>query len=83
MRKSWPVGKANFAFMKTMSFSENKTQCVAQEKKMTFVRIQLILSYSTSSITKKNIRFDFDGEIKIRYVRYKHLTEITIKVQLF
>ena len=38
---------------------------------------------TTSSITKKNIRFDFDGEIKIRYVRYKHLTEITIKVQLF
>ena len=35
---------------------------------------------NTSSITKKNIRFDFDGEIKIRYVRYKHLTEITIKV---
>ena len=32
---------------------------------------------------QKNIRFDFDGEIKIRYVRYKHLTEITIKVQLF
>ena len=35
--------------------------------------------YCTSSITKKNIRFDFDGEIKIRHVRYKHLTKITIK----
>ena len=32
---------------------------------------------------KKNILFDFDGELKIRYVRYKHLTKITIKVQLF
>ena len=32
---------------------------------------------------QKNIRFDFDGELKIRYVRYKHLTKITIKVQLF
>ena len=32
---------------------------------------------------KKNIRFDFDGQLKIRYVRYKHLTNITIKVQFF
>ena len=32
---------------------------------------------------QKNIRFDFDGEFKIWYVRYKHLTKITIKVQLF
>ena len=34
-------------------------------------------------LQKKNIRFDFDGELKIRYVRYKHLIKITIKVQLF
>ena len=32
---------------------------------------------------KKNIRFDFDGELKIQYVRYKHLTKIKMKVQLF
>ena len=32
---------------------------------------------------KKNIRFDFDDELKIRDVRYKHLTKIIIKVQLF
>ena len=32
---------------------------------------------------KKKFRFDFDGELKIRDVRYKHLTEMTIKVQLF
>ena len=28
----------------------------------------------TSSFTKKNIRFDFDDELKIGDVRYKHLT---------
>ena len=32
---------------------------------------------------QKNIRFDFDDELKIGDVRYKHLTQITIKVQLF
>ena len=32
----------------------------------------------------KNLsRFDFAGELKIGDVRYKHLTQITIKVQLF
>ena len=31
---------------------------------------------------QKNIRFDFDDELKIGDVRYKHLTKITIKVQL-
>ena len=29
---------------------------------------------ATSSLTKKNIRFDFDDELKIGDVRYKHLT---------
>ena len=32
---------------------------------------------------KIHIRFDFDNELKIGDVRYKHLTKITIKVQLF
>ena len=40
-------------------------------------KIHYLLDY------KKNIRFDFDGQLKIRYVRYKHLTKIIIKVQLF
>ena len=31
----------------------------------------------------KNIRFDFDYKLKTGDVRYKHLTKITIKVQLF
>ena len=34
---------------------------------------------STCSITKKNIRFDFGGGLKIRYVRYKHLTNKQLK----
>ena len=32
---------------------------------------------------KKNIRFDFADELKIRDVRYDNMTKITIKVQLF
>ena len=31
----------------------------------------------------KNIRFDFDDELKIGDVRYDNMTKITIKVQLF
>ena len=34
-------------------------------------------------VYKKNIRFDFADELKIGVVRYKYLTETTIKVQLF
>ena len=34
-------------------------------------------------VYKKNIRFDFDDELKIGDVRYKHLTQTTIKAQIF
>ena len=37
---------------------------------------------STSSFAIKKSRFDFADELKIGDVRYKHLTQITIKVQL-
>ena len=32
---------------------------------------------------QKNIRFDFDDELKIGDVRYDNMTKKTIKVQLF
>ena len=35
------------------------------------------------SFAIKKSRFDFADELKIGDVRYKHLTQITIKVQLF
>ena len=34
-------------------------------------------------VCNKKTRFDFADELKIGDVRYKHLTQITIKVQLF
>ena len=34
-------------------------------------------------VCNKKSRFDFADELKIGDVRYKHLTQITIKVQLF
>ena len=37
----------------------------------------------TSSFAIKKSRFDFADKLKVGYVRYKHLTQITIKVQLF
>ena len=37
---------------------------------------------TTSSFAIKS-RFDFADELKVGDVRYKHLTQITIKVQLF
>ena len=38
---------------------------------------------TTSSFAIKKSRFDFADELKVGDVRYKHLTQITIKVQLF
>ena len=34
-------------------------------------------------LCNKKSRFDFTDELKVGDVRYKHLTQITIKVQLF
>ena len=34
-------------------------------------------------VCNKKSRFDFADELKIGDVRYKHLTQITIKAQLF
>ena len=34
-------------------------------------------------LCNKKSRSDFADELKVGYVRYKHLTKITIKVQLF
>ena len=34
-------------------------------------------------LCNKKSRFDFDDKLKLGDVRYKHLTQITIKVQLF
>ena len=42
----------------------------------------LLLNYYFLLCNKKS-RFDFADELKVGYVRYKHLTQITIKVQLF
>ena len=42
-----------------------------------------VISACTSSFAIKKSRFDFADELKVGYVRYKHLTQITIKVQLF
>ena len=39
--------------------------------------------WNTSSFAIKKSRFDFADELKVGYVRYEHLTQITIKVQLF
>ena len=38
---------------------------------------------NTSTFAIKKGRFDFSDELKVGDVRYKHLTQITIKVQLF
>ena len=45
--------------------------------------IILIIYKTTSSFAKKKSRCDFDDKLKVGDVRYKHLTQITIKVQLF
>ena len=42
-----------------------------------------VVLHSTSSFAIKKSRFDFADELKVGDVRYKHLTSITIKVQLF
>ena len=42
-----------------------------------------IVKIFTSSFAIKKSRFDFADEFKVGDVRYKHLTQITIKVQLF
>ena len=34
-------------------------------------------------LSNKKSRCDFDDKLKVGDVRYKHLTQITIKVQLF
>ena len=34
-------------------------------------------------LCNKKSRFDFADELKVGYVRYKHLTQITLKVHLF
>ena len=34
-------------------------------------------------LCNKKSRCDFDDKLKVEDVRYKHLTQITIKVQLF
>ena len=39
--------------------------------------------YKYFLLCNKKSRFDFADELKVGYVRYKHLTQITIKVQLF
>ena len=39
--------------------------------------------YTYFLLCNKKSRFDFADELKVGYVRYKHLTQITIKVQLF
>ena len=38
---------------------------------------------NTSSFAIKKSRFDFADELKVGDDKYKHLTQITIKVQLF
>ena len=48
-----------------------------------FLRIWRKKMPNTSSFAIKKGRFDFSDELKVGDVRYKHLTQITIKVQLF
>ena len=51
--------------------------------KFTTVKILCLYYESTSSFAIKKSRCDFDDKLKVGDVRYKHLTQITIKVQLF
>ena len=57
---------------------------IFSEKQFGFLFFVVLYSmYSTSSFAIKKSRFDFANELKIGDARYKHLTQITIKVQLF
>ena len=46
-----------------------------------FVVIEEVVMYFL--LCNKKSRCDFDDKLKVGNVRYKHLTQITIKVQLF
>ena len=52
-------------------------------RKYTFYNVVVVLHYSTSSPADKKYRLTLTDKLNIRDVRYKHLTKITIKVQLF
>ena len=56
------------------------TSCLCVVVKLSYSANRL---FTTSSFAIKKSRFDFADELKVGYVRYKHLTQITIKVQLF
>ena len=55
-------------------------QCLPSYQKIT---IHIYVYCCLLPRLQKNIRFDFDDELKVGDVRYKHLTETIIKVQLF
>ena len=44
---------------------------------------EVLISSNYFLLCNKKSRCDFDDELKVGDVRYKHLTQITIKVQLF
>ena len=60
-------------FLKPIRFYSSKSRLYNWRKKYIL----------TSSFAIKKSQFDFADELKIGDVRYKHLTQITIKVQLF
>ena len=83
-----PIGKAK-VHKKSHSIFFCFDGCLGRPKPTLFGRkyannLQLFMSYkSTSSFSIKKSRFDFADKFKVGDVRYKHLTQITIKVQLF
>ena len=48
-----------------------------------YLRVCTIINILYFLLCNKKSRFDFADELKVGDVRYKHLTQITIKVQLF
>ena len=54
-----------------------------QPKNNNFSKKSIVDATTYFLLCNKKSRFDFADELKVGYVRYKHLTQITIKVQLF
>ena len=60
------------------------SQTEIDESKVAILTLKLYLKINYYFLVcNKKSRFDFADELKIGDVRYKHLTQIIIKVQLF
>ena len=84
MRRKRGRKKVYLGHKKTLScnfFFEEKLVCLFLSD-ISFNFVHSLYFYYFLVCNKKR-RFDFADELKIGDVRYKHLTQITIKVQLF